>query len=81
MRSFACSMFPHCGTFFQLADMLAAAYDNNGKLTHRYTIEERINRIECCCKEENLIRIFNISHSEDFDLAILTAILKGKRLL
>ena len=67
--------------FFQLADMLAAAYGKDGKLIHQYTVEERIKRIECCCKEENLIRIFDINHSEDFDLAILTAILKCKRLL
>jgi len=40
------------------------------------TFEQRIECIQSCCADDSLITIFDINHSDDFDLAILSAILK-----
>lgn len=59
-------------------------FDAYGEKRVRYTrskqegkgLEERLENIEICCKDVSLIKIFDVDNSDDFDLAILAAILK-----
>jgi hypothetical protein len=59
-----------------VGEQLFDAYKKRVHDDKNCTFEQRIECIQSCCVDDSLITIFNINRSDDFDLAILSAILK-----
>ena len=64
-----------------LLEKLRAAYGKTLKSSSRLKDEkfdDRIQLISKCCQDEDLITVFDINRDTDLDLAILSALLKGR---
>ena len=59
-----------------IGEQLFGAYEKRVHDDKNCTFEQRIECIQSCCVDDSLITTFDINHSDDFDLAILSAILK-----